>query len=63
LIFIEQAIKADSAASAVILEHYGDILFRLGREKEALETWKKARVAGEGSALLEKKLKDGKLYE
>lgn len=63
LIYAEQALKADGSASAVVMEHYGDILFRLGRNKEAIEAWEKARAAGEGSALLEQKLKDGKLYE
>jgi tetratricopeptide (TPR) repeat protein len=47
----------------VILEHFGDILFRLGREKEALEYWKQAQSLGEGSEFLAEKVKTGNLIE
>ncbi len=61
--YIEKALKADDSASAVILEHYGDILYKQGRTGEASEAWKKAKARGEGSEFLEQKVKDGKLYE
>ncbi len=49
--------------NAVILEHYGDILYKLGEKEKALEYWKKALEAGEASEFIEKKVRDGKLYE
>jgi tetratricopeptide (TPR) repeat protein len=44
-------------ASATVLEHYGDVLSRLGRNDEALEMWKKATEKSGGSPALEKKIK------
>jgi tetratricopeptide (TPR) repeat protein len=60
---IEKAIQQKENLSGTIVEHYGDILFRLGKEKEAQEQWKKARAMGESSDLIDKKISDGKLYE
>ncbi len=62
LTWIGKAIEQDEA-SAVLLEHYGDVLYKLGDEKKAVKYWEKAVKKGEGSELLEKKLKDGVLYE
>lgn len=42
-------------------EHYGDILFMLGRPDEALEKWKDAEKGNPGSKLLKKKI-DNKTY-
>jgi len=53
----------DDKPGAVELEHYGDILYRLNRTAEALQWWKKAKDAGEGSEFLDSKIKEGKLYE
>ncbi len=39
------------------LEHYGDILLKLGKESEAMEYWKKAQQAGGASKELDQKLK------
>lgn len=60
---ILKALGIDEKASAVILEHYGDILYKLGQTDKAFEYWQKALTAGKGSDLLEKKIKDKKLYE
>ena len=62
-IWMEEALKNDGEKNPVLLEHYGDILFKLGMTEEAYEYWKKADNAGEGSEFLEKKIKDKKLYE
>lgn len=59
--YIEQALKL--GVSATVLEHYGDILFKLNRISEAQSAWKQAIEEGEGSAFLESKVKEGKLYE
>lgn len=50
-------------SSGVVLEHYGDILYRLDRKEEALDFWKRALEKDDHSDLLEKKIKDKKLYE
>ena len=47
----------------VIVEHYGDILFKLGDVSESLEQWKKAKKLGGNSNLLNKKIEDKILYE
>lgn len=59
----EKAIRASDEVSGTLLEHLGDILFKLGEVDKALEEWKKAMNVGGGSELLPKKLSDKKLYE
>jgi tetratricopeptide (TPR) repeat protein len=49
--------------SAVILEHFGDVLYKLDKKEEALVNWKEAKLAGQGSEFLDKKIADKKLYE
>ncbi|MBW6491460.1 MAG: tetratricopeptide repeat protein [Lentimicrobium sp.] len=63
LVYIEQALQAGQDSSATVLEHYGDILFKLNRPAEALNAWKRASEKGEGSEFLKAKIRDGKLYE
>ena len=49
---------------ASVIEHYGDILYQLGEKDKALAEWQRARkVGGPASDLLDRKLKDRKLYE
>lgn len=61
--WVGKAIQSSAKDDADLLEHYGDIKFKLGNEKEALEFWKKAKDAGGKSELLEKKIKEKKLFE
>ena len=49
--------------SAVVVEHYGDILFKLGNKKKALIQWKTAKLLGSGSQLLDQKIKNERLPE
>lgn len=42
LIWIEKAVKNSLNQSATILEHYGDILKKLGRDAEAKDAWQRA---------------------
>ena len=59
---LEKASKTTKDAS--ILEHYGDVLWQLGDHAGAVAAWQRARKAGPGaSPLLDRKLKDQKLYE
>jgi tetratricopeptide (TPR) repeat protein len=63
-IWVKRAIDNEEKDSAVLLEHYGDILYQLGRKDEALEYWKSAKeLGGEASEFLDQKIRDKKLYE
>ncbi|WP_052732849.1 tetratricopeptide repeat protein [Hymenobacter terrenus] len=58
---LEKALQTTKDASVV--EHYGDVLFQLGEKDKAVAEWQRARKMGVASDLLERKLKDRKLYE
>ncbi len=58
-----KAIKHGGSTNSVILEHLGDVYAQLKDLDKALDFWLKARKEGEGTALLEKKITDKKLYE
>lgn len=59
--YLEQAVALSD--DATIVEHYGDVLYKLGKQEEAVSQWQKAKLKGEASAFIEKKIKDKKLYE
>jgi len=59
----QKALDNGGKTSGVVVEHYGDILYQLGKHKEALTQWKKAATLKDHSKLLGKKIKTGKLYE
>lgn len=61
--WIKKALKHDTEKSSTILEHYGDILYKLNDTKKAIEYWKKAKEAGEASELINRKIEEGKWYE
>ncbi len=61
--WVGKSIEGESEPSGVVLEHYGDVLYKLGQPDEALIYWKKAEAAGDYSEFLEKKIKDRTLYE
>ncbi len=61
--YILKALNTSDKPNATIIEHHGDILYKLGRREEAWKQWKEARAAGEGSKFLERKAKEGKYYE
>jgi Tfp pilus assembly protein PilF len=57
---MEKAVK--DSKSGVIWEHYGDVLFQLGKVDEAGRAWQKAsELGGEISTQLAKKIKDRKI--
>jgi tetratricopeptide (TPR) repeat protein len=53
----------EGASNGTIVEHYGDVLFQLGKKEEALIQWEKARILGDTSEMIDKKIADKKLYE
>ncbi len=61
--WIKKAYNNGGDSSGVVLEHYGDIYYKLGKTKEAQEYWEKAIKKTDYSDQLNKKIKDGKLYE
>ncbi|GAA4803678.1 tetratricopeptide repeat protein [Olivibacter ginsenosidimutans] len=65
LVWIEKAISSSEKASFALLEHYGDILFKLGDTEKAISKWKEAKASaqttGENVELLSKKI-DAKKY-
>lgn len=58
-----KALETGAADRPSYVEMYGDILFKLGRAKEALKHWKKAVKLGSTAPLLAKKIADEKYYE
>ena len=61
--WIKKAFNNGGDTSGIVLEHYGDIYYQLGKTEEAQIYWKRAIEKKDYSDLLEKKIKDGKLYE
>ena len=62
-LWLEKALKNGGESSAVIIEHYGDVLFKMGQKNEAVIQWKKSKSVGEGSKFLDKKIINEELYE
>jgi len=61
--WIQKSLANGSDSSAVVVEHYGDILYQLGETENAIVQWKKAQELGEASNFLIQKIEEGKLYE
>lgn len=49
--------------SAEVVEHLGDILFKLNQPEKALKKWNKAKELGSDSETLEQKIKEKKYVE
>ena len=61
--WILKALDAGGNKSATIVEHHGDILFKLGDVNGAFIEWQKAKLMGGASEFIDKKIADKKLYE
>lgn len=61
--YLEEALKFEKEPSGVLMEHYGDILFRLGKVEDAVSWWKKAEKTSEASEYLMQKIKDRQLHD
>ncbi len=59
--YLEKALK--NTNDGTVIEHYGDVLYQMGKEESALEYWMKAKEQGGASDLIDKKIKEKKLYE
>ena len=62
-VWLEKALNNGGNESGVILEHYGDILYKLNDTYGAVSYWKKAKLKDGYSDLLDKKIEDEKYYE
>lgn len=62
-VFLEKAMTDSAGVSGTIVEHYGDVLFKLGERENAVAQWKKAKKLGETTELLDKKIATGALHE
>ena len=62
-IWMEKALINGGGESAVVVEHYGDILFKLGNKEKALMQWKTAKLLGNDSQLLDEKIKNENILE
>ena len=61
--WMEKVFSYDKNASGVNYEHYGDILYKSGDTKNAVQNWKKAKKLGDTSEFIDQKIRDEKLYE
>ncbi|MCB9081284.1 MAG: tetratricopeptide repeat protein [Lewinellaceae bacterium] len=50
-------------ANPLVLEHYGDMLFRIGQTESAIQYWNQARNSGSINPVLVKKITDKQLHE
>ena len=55
-IYIDQALKNDTTADNVIVEHAGDIYAMTGDLEKALEYWQHVAARGNDSAVLQRKI-------
>lgn len=60
--YLEKSIEQGTSSGEVI-EHYGDVLFKLGEVDEAVKQWMKAKGMDDTSDHIDKKIADRKLYE
>jgi tetratricopeptide (TPR) repeat protein len=61
--YMELALEHEETPSGIMLEHYGDILYHLGKSSEAISFWKQAEGGEETTEFLNKKIKDQKYYD
>lgn len=60
--FLKKAVL--DSDNGTIIEHYGDVLYRLNRVNEAVQQWQKAKeTKDELTEYIDKKIADRKLYE
>ena len=60
--WLKKALENGGDQDGTILEHYGDVLFQLKDVDNALKHWQKAKQMGGASEMLDKKIRDKKLY-
>ena len=61
--YMEIALSKNTEESAVLVEHYGDILFYLNEKENAMIQWKKSLKMGNVSKILKQKIAEKKYIE
>ena len=61
--WLKKALLNGGDKSAVIIEHYGDVLYKTNEKEEALKQWKRAKKLGGASEFIDKKIEERKIYE
>jgi len=61
--WINKAYNNGGDTSGVVLEHFGDIYYKMDKKDKAINYWKQAKEKKDHSDFLDKKIKDGILYE
>jgi tetratricopeptide (TPR) repeat protein len=56
--WLEKALANGGEKNGTIMEHYGDILYKLNDPRKALEYWTKAQLVGAGSETLQRKINE-----
>lgn len=60
--WMEKALANGGDKSGTVVEHYGDILYKLNKVSEAVEQWKKAKQLGDTSEQIDKKIAEQKMF-
>ena len=55
--WLEKAMQTGGDKNGTILEHYGDVLFKLGEVDKAVNYWSQAKATGDHTELIDKKMK------
>jgi tetratricopeptide (TPR) repeat protein len=61
--YMETAMKNGGNENAVVVEHYGDILYHLGETEKAIKNWEKSAEMGNGSKTLHQKILEKRYIE
>ena len=61
--WLKKALDNGGNNDAQILEHYGDVLFQLGKKEDALTYWQNAKKIGSVSKFLNQKILEKKIIE
>lgn len=61
--WIGKSLEHGGDKSGVVLEHYGDVLYKLGELQQAMEYWQRAKQAGDASDRLDQKILQKKYIE
>ena len=62
-VYLEEALEIEKEPTGVLMEHFGDVLYRIGKVEEAVGWWKKAKESPEGSDSLAQKIKDQRIHD
>jgi tetratricopeptide (TPR) repeat protein len=61
--WLDKALQNGGDADGTVLEHYGDVLFKLNDVDGAVQYWMKAKEKNVDSDNIDKKIAGRKLYE